>query len=203
MIEFDFTNEIILENEVVKLIPLGPEHISVLTHFSLNEPNLWEYSLLPASGLDNLKRYFTIALEERTAERSYPFIIFDKRTNTYAGSTRFCDIQMSHQTAQIGYTWLGQDFHGTGLNKNCKFLLLQYAFEVLNLARLEFRADYNNKKSIAAMKSIGCVEEGILRSNCRGLIGRRDSIVLSILKQEWFGTAKDNLMFKIRSTKSI
>jgi len=35
------------------------------------------------------------------------------------------------------------------------------------------------------MKSIGCIEEGVLRSNCSSPNGRRDSIVLSILKNEW------------------
>lgn len=50
----------------------------------------------------------------------------------------------------------------TGLNKNCKYLLLQYAFEELGMERVEFRADNNNSRSVAAMKSIGCTVEGVL-----------------------------------------
>jgi hypothetical protein len=59
---------------------------------------------------------------------------------------------------------------------------------------VEFRADAGNNRSIAAMKSIGCTPEGILRSHLpkpRG--GRRDSIVLSILKQEWEDRLKKQL----------
>ena len=93
--------------------------------------------------------------------------------------------------------WYGQDFQGTGLNKNCKFLLLQFAFEHMKVQRVEFRADNKNKRSIAAMKSIGCSEEGILRSNCAAPNGRRDSIILSILRYEWFSRVKRELLKKL------
>ena len=86
----------------------------------------------------------------------------------------------------LGFTWYGKSFQGTGLNKACKYLLLDFAFDQLLYERIEFRADLNNKRSINAMKSIGCKEEGILRSESFRPDGsRRDSIVLSILKSEW------------------
>ena len=47
------------------------------------------------------------------------------------------------------------------------------------------------------MKSLGCQVEGILRSNCMGHDGRRDSIVLSILKDEWFGGVKGKLEVRL------
>jgi RimJ/RimL family protein N-acetyltransferase len=65
----------------------------------------------------------------------------------------------------------------------------------LGIKRLEFRADNKNVRSIAAMKSIGCKEEGILRSHmpCFGGSVRRDTIILSILSSEWFDGVKANL----------
>ena len=194
----DFNKEYILENDLVRLRPLKLEDIDVLAPFSIQEPNLWKYSLISANGLENLKKYIVLALEERIKKTSYPFIVYDKRTSQYAGSTRFYDFQERHQTTQLGYTWYGKDFQGTGLNKNCKFLMLQFAFEELGLERVEFRADANNERSIAAMKSIGCKEEGILRLNCASPSGRRDSIVLSILRSEWFQNVKQNLSDKIK-----
>ena len=192
----EFKNEIILENDSVLLRPLKKEDIALLEEFSLNEPELWKYSLTPADGLDNLKNYIAHALREKDAGTSYSFIVLDKHTNKIAGSTRFYDYRKAHSTVQLGYTWYGKKFQGTGLNKNCKFLLLQYAFETMKLERVEFRADAKNARSIAAMKSIGCVEEGILRSNCAAPKGRRDSIVLSILKDEWFNDIKTALKEK-------
>ena len=124
--------------------------------------------------------------------------MYDKQTNKYAGSTRFYDIQVQSHTLQLGYTWYGKDFRGTGLNKHCKFLLLQLAFEELGMERVEFRADARNERSIAAMKSIGCTVEGILRQNVPLRDGgRRDSIILSILKSEWEGGVKERLKGKL------
>jgi N-acetyltransferase len=191
---FNFDEDYILENEVARLVPLASEHYEKLLPFSLNEPDLWEYSLVQAIGEKGLKKYINIALEGRKAENSYPFLVFDKRTKHYAGSTRFCAIELTQNTAQLGFTWYGKDFQRTGLNQNCKFLMLKFAFEKMKFDRIEFRADNKNTKSIAAMKKIGCKEEGILRKNNFKSDGsRRDSI----LKEEWFTEVKKILEKKI------
>jgi len=200
---FNFRNNYTLENDRVKLVALSLDDISKVSKFSLEEPELWKYSLLSANGIENLKNYIDIALKGREDGSSYPFLVFDKKFDKVAGSTRFYDFQEVHKTVQLGYTWYGKDFQGTGLNKNCKYLLLEFAFEKLNLHRVEFRADANNARSIAAMKSLGCTVEGILRSNCAAGDERRDSIVLSILKDEWFGSVKENLLTKIKKEKEI
>jgi RimJ/RimL family protein N-acetyltransferase len=98
----------------------------------------------------------------------------------------------------VGLYLVWKKFHGTGLNKHCKYLLLQFAFEQIGMERVEFRADNTNERSIAAMKSIGCVVEGVLRSSTIKADGkRRDSIVLSILKEEWENGVKDRLFAKL------
>lgn len=194
----DFNTNHTLENDIVKLIPLQAEHLSILSEFAINEPGLWEYSLQSASGLDNMKAYLNKALQDKANKKAYPFLVFDKRTNTYAGSTRFYDYLPEYQTVQLGYTWYGKAFQGTGLNKNCKYLMLSFAFDTLGIERVEFRADNNNKRSIAAMKSLGCTVEGILRQNCATPNGtRRDSIILSILKEEWLGAIKEKLAARL------
>ena len=190
----NFKENYILENEMVKLRPLALSDFENLLHFSINEPELWTYSLIQANSEINLKKYIELAINGRENSKEYAFIVFDKRTEKFAGSTRFYDIQIENLTLQLGYTWYGKEFQGTGLNKNCKYLLLEFAFEILKMDRVEFRADNENKRSISAMKSIGCKEEGILRSNGFKADGtRRDSIVLSILKDEWDNDIKHKL----------
>ena len=188
-----------LEDERVLLRPLEENDYENLLPFALNERGLWKYSLVRADGEDGLRNYLNIALNEKAAGREFPFIVFDKKQNAYAGSTRFYDINLPYKTIQLGYTWYGKKFQGTGLNKHCKFLLLQFAFEKLSLERFELRADARNERSIAAMKSIGCKVDGILRSNMPTAEGdlRRDSIVLSILKDEWFNGVKEKLAAKL------
>lgn len=186
--------EIVLENERVLLRPLVVADLELLLPFSLNEPQIWTFSLLTAAGEENLDRYIKAAISDREKGLSYPFIVYDKQEKAYAGCTRYYDLQLDYKTLQLGYTWYGTAFQGTGLNKNCKYLLLQYAFETLGLERVEFRADHNNKRSVAAMESIGCTKEGILRSHMPAPNGgRRDSIILSILKAEWYGAIKSKL----------
>ena len=196
---FNCSKNIILEDEVVLLRPLQRSDFANLLEISVNDPETWQYSFIRANGEENLKKYIEIALQARDKEVEFPFIVFDKKSGKYAGSTRFYDMNLSNKTVQLGYTWYGKAFRGTGLNKHCKFLLLQFAFESLEVERVEFRADNNNARSIAAMKSIGCKVEGILRNHMQTLDSdvRRDSIVLSILKEEWFLEVKQNLILKL------
>ena len=160
---------------------------------------LWKFSLVRANGKENLEHYIQIALKARENGTEFPFIVYDKHAGRYAGSTRFYDINYGFKTIQLGYTWYGKDFQGTGLNKHCKYLLLSYAFETLGMERVEFRADNSNERSKAAMLSIGCTVDGVLRSNMPTYESevRRDSIVLSILRKEWFEGVKDHLKKKI------
>ena len=196
---FDFTDNIVLEDDFVLLRSLQGSDVENLLEISLNEPETWKYSLVGADGKENLINYIQSAVKARETKKEFPFIVFDKKSQKYAGSTRFYDINLDFKTLQLGYTWYGSAFRGTGLNKHCKFLLLQFAFETLGLERVEFRADNNNERSIAAMKSIGCKVEGVLRSHMPtaedGI--RRDSIVLSILRNEWFDDVKEKLRQKL------
>ena len=196
---FGFEEDYILEDDSVLLRPLKEDDYENLLSFSLLEPELWKYSLQTASGEENLKRYIKTAIDSRNEKKEYPFIVFDKNLQKYAGSTRFYDVNILQKTTQLGYTWYGRQYWGSSLNKHCKFLMLQFAFDTGDFERVEFRADNNNARSIAAMKSIGCKEEGILRSNTFNRDGsRRDSIVLSILKSDWNNEVKEMLKKKLR-----
>ncbi|MCW3086124.1 MAG: family N-acetyltransferase [Bacteroidetes bacterium] len=194
-----FNEEYTLENDTVQLRPLKMEDHTLLLPLALNEPEIWKYSLVQAGSDELLKKYIQLAMEARANKKEYPFIVFDKRTNQFVGSTRFYDIQLKELTLQLGYTWYSKATQGSGLNAHCKFLLLNFAFENMGMERVEFRADNNNARSIAAMKGIGCTVEGILRKNVIKADGtRRDSIILSILKEEWENGVKENLLKKIK-----
>jgi RimJ/RimL family protein N-acetyltransferase len=184
--QFDFTKDYVLEDDRVILRPITFSDILLLTTYVQNEPEIWTYSLVTIREEEDLKRYIESAIQSRMDKTAYTFIVYDKISQTYVGSTRFYDIQLNYETTQLGYTWYSKKVWGSGLNAHCKYLLLQFAFETMQLERVEFRADNNNKRSIAAMQKIGCKVEGILRSNMpKPDGGRRDSIILSIIKQDW------------------
>jgi len=197
---FDFKTDIILENERVLLKPLALTDGSLLTHYVNEEPKLWNYSLVAINNASDLENYIQTAIEARANKTSYAFIVYDKLLNEYVGCTRLYDIQLAFQTTQIGYTWYSKKCWGTKLNENCKYLLLEFAFDQMSFERVEFRADNNNKRSIAAMQKIGCTIEGVLRNHLPMPNGkRRDSIVLSILKEEWNTSLKQSLLAQLKA----
>lgn len=194
----DTKKEYILEDNRVILRPLQIDDFLHLKIFSMQEPELWDYSLSSASGEKNMQAYIQKAVQNREAGLEYPFIVFDKHSGSYAGCTRFYDIQPVHHSLQIGFTWYGKSFQGTGLNRHCKYLMLSHAFDYAEVKRVEFRANAQNERSIRAMKSIGCIVEGILRSHVVNANGqRRDSIILSILQNEWQTSVQQTLFQKV------
>lgn len=195
-----FPENVVLENERVLLRPFRTEDLEFLLPFALSEPDLWKYGVISPAGKEGMEKYIHSTIDQRAAGNEYPFIIFDKSENQYAGSSRFYDIQLANATVQLGYTWYGKKFQRTGLNRHCKLLMLGYAFENWGMERVGFAADSRNIPSINAMKAIGCIPEGVLRSFSPSASGgRRDAIVLSILKQEWTNGGKEKLQGLIRN----
>ncbi|KFF02819.1 GNAT family N-acetyltransferase [Chryseobacterium luteum] len=195
---FDFTEKYILENDCVLLRPLEVSDKEKLINFAINEPELWKFNINGGNGQENFDTYFDTAVKLFKEKNHYPFIIFDKRNNEYVGMTRLYEISNEFKRLDIGFTWYGKKFQGTGLNKNCKYLLLEFAFDKLQMIRVGFGANSKNERSINAMKSIGCKVEGILRQFSKDADGKIiDAIKLSILKDEWEENVKNNLKEQI------
>ena len=192
-----FPKDVVLEDDRALLRPLQTADLEFLLPFAMQEPDLWKYSIISPAGKEGMEKYIHETIRQRDGGHEYPFIIFDKRANQYAGCSRFYDIQLANSTTQLGYTWYGKAFQRSGLNRHCKYMLLSYAFETWGMERVEFRADIKNLPSVNAMKAIGCVVEGVLRSQSPSSSGgRRDSIVLSILRNEWLQGGKELLKQK-------
>jgi RimJ/RimL family protein N-acetyltransferase len=194
----NFKENYILENETVRLRPLEMSDFDLLLEYSINEPDIWSFNSNGANGAEKLEKYIANAIKQREDGKEYPFIVFDKISGKYVGSTRFYAIFLEVKTIEIGYTWYGKKHQGTGINKNCKYLLLEFAFEKLQMERVAFAANSKNERSINAMKSIGCVVEGVLRNCSTDANGERiDAVKLSIIKNEWFENVKNKFETKL------
>lgn len=184
--DFDFDQDVILENERSRLEPLTEAHFEALLPISLNQPDLLRYSPSTFGSEEQLKGYFGSALMGRALEERYAFAIFDKQSGGYVGSTSFGSVMNEHLRIEIGWTWIGKEFQRTGLNRSNKSLMLEYAFERLEFERVEFRADSRNEQSRRAMEGIGASFEGELRSHTLMADGfRRSTVCYSILREEW------------------
>ena len=180
-----FDTHIILENERVRLEPLEEKHFEVLLEIA-GQRDLWEFTSSKINSVQDFRRYFDDALGERKNGSSYPFAVFDKQENKYGGCTRFGNISVIHKRVEIGWTWYHPALQRTGLNRNCKFLLLGFGFEKLGLNRIELKTSLLNLTSQKAMEQIAAVKEGILRNHMINEDGTvRDTVYYSFIKEDW------------------
>ncbi|MFK7813854.1 MAG: GNAT family N-acetyltransferase [Maribacter sp.] len=174
-----------LENDSVKLSPLTLDNFLEIIEVASQE-KLVQYSPSDIETPKSLKNYVEIALNQKNNGVSIPFIIFDKRKQQFAGSTRYMNINTKNKTLEIGSTWIGREFQGTGLNSQMKLLMLNYAFEELDFEKVEFRIDERNMASRKAVEKLGCTLEGVLRKNVYLLDGfKRNTCCYGILREEW------------------
>lgn len=175
----------IIENKRVKLTLLNLNNSHYLETIA-KEKDLIFYSPSDISTPEKLNTYVQVALNGYENKTTIPFIIFDKKQQAYAGTTRFGLINWKNKVLHIGWTWIGLNFQGTGLNANMKFLMLRYAFETLHFEKVEFRIDTRNQKSRKAVEKLGATLEGILRKDTLMTNGyRRSTCCYGILKEEW------------------
>jgi N-acetyltransferase len=174
-----------LTGSVVRLEPLGFEHVEALARVGL-EPELWRWQPAAIETVDDMRRYVAIALEQRRGGVSEPFVIVDRSSGQVIGSTRYMDIRPEHRRLEIGYTWLGVAWQRTGANSEAKRLLLTHAFETLGAIRVVFKTETNNAQSRTAIARLGAVQEGIFRQHLIADSGRRrDMVYFAILDSEW------------------
>jgi len=192
-LEIFFSTELILENESIVMRPLTFDDIDQIESISYHK-ELGEFGARVKNRSD-LTDYFNFCLNSKKEMKLYPLMIWGKENNSPIGVTMFGNISFQHKRLEIGWTWIGKSFQGTGVNAICKRLLLDYCFDNLNLRRVEFKIDVNNLKSQKAIEKIGAVKEGLLRNySIQSYGASKGTYVYSILKEEW--GKQNNLSFQ-------
>ena len=174
-----------LENEHVRLQPFAEPLRESLRTIAL-DPEIWRYFVLLVETDADFDAFFDNALADQAAGRRIAYHITDKRSGQAAGSMSFCNLAEPDGRIEIGWSWLGKDFRGQGVNRWAKYLMLAHAFERLGAERVEFKTDALNAQARKGLRNIGAIEEGILRSfNPMPGGRRRNAVYYSILRAEW------------------
>ncbi|AHL74935.1 GCN5 family acetyltransferase [Stutzerimonas stutzeri] len=135
--------------------------------------------------------WYRFALNEQRDGHAVVFTL--RMADRIVGTTRFADFNPALPAAELGWTWLDQAEHGSGLNTSIKYLLLRHAFEEWQLVRLQLKTAACNLRSQRAIEKLGAQREGLLRNHRRLADGRLDDTVLySITDREW-PAVKDTL----------
>lgn len=174
-----------LENERVLLRPVTFADKARLRELARDE-DIWGYFTFRVSNEADFEIFFSQMMDDqRTGVRAI-YVIIDKASGLLTGSMSFGNLAEKEARLEIGWSWLGKDFRGKGVNRCAKFLLMQHAFETLGALRVEFKTDVLNLRARAGLRNIGATEEGILRSfNFMPGGRRRDAIYYSVLADEW------------------
>ena len=180
-----FPSNFTLETPRVLLRLLQPDDFDEFSKIT-KDPIIWKYFTFNLGDDEQLKNWIKDALQTREAGTRMPFTIIDKDINKITGSTSYGNISFYDKRLEIGWSWLGTEYMGTGVNHHAKFALLSHAFEALGIERVEIKTDNLNERAKAALVKIGMQEEGVLRSHMQMWNNRRrDSIYYSIIKEEW------------------
>jgi RimJ/RimL family protein N-acetyltransferase len=189
-------NEIELEGDLVRLIPLKKEFRNELVK-AATDGELWKlwYTSIPSE--QTIDDYIDFAISETELDKALAFVVVDRKTNSLIGTTRFCNATPIHKRLEIGYTWYAKSHQKTGVNTECKYLLLTHAFENLQCIAVEFRTHWHNHASRDAIARLGAKQDGILRNHMIGSEGTlRDTVVFSIVREEWT-VVKKSLKFRM------
>jgi N-acetyltransferase len=191
-----FLDPITLEGRLAALVPLSQAHRDDLTE-AVRDGELWTlwYTTVPSPDL--LGAEIDRRLELWKKGSMLPFAVIEKSSAKAVGMTTFMNIDERNRRVEIGSTWYRKRVQRTGVNTECKLLLLGHAFDSLHCLAVEFRTHFFNRQSRAGIERLGAKLDGILRQHMISPDGTlRDTCVYSILDREW-PTVRANLNYQL------
>lgn len=166
------------------LVPLSQDLAPALVDAS-RDGELWQlwYTAVPSP--DAMAPTIAQLLQHRDQGTVLPFAVLDAG-GAPVGMTRLMNLDPVNKRLEIGGTWYARHVQRSGLNTECKRLLLGFAFEQQDCIAVEFRTHRLNTQSRRAIERLGAQLDGILRNHQRTADGNlRDTAVYSITRDEW------------------
>ena len=184
-----------LRGQYATLEPLGLQHVDGMKD-AVKDGELWTlwYTAVPSP--DGMKVEIERRLNLQAKGFMLPFAVLDAQ-GVCVGMTTFMNVDATHKRVEIGSTWYAKRVQRSGLNSECKLMLMTHAFEVLGCIAVEYRTAFYNQQSRRAIERLGAKLDGILRNHQRYANGTlRDTCVYSIIASEW-PTVKGHLQFQL------
>jgi RimJ/RimL family protein N-acetyltransferase len=187
---------VVLAGRFARLEPLSQDHCAGLID-ATKDGALWHlwYTTVPAP--DAMKAEIERRLKQREAGSMLPFTVIDIASGEPAGMTTYMNIDAVSRRVEIGSTWYRKSAQRSGINTECKLLLLRHAFETLDCIAVEFRTHFLNHQSRRAIERLGAKLDGVLRNHMRMADGSlRDTCAYSIIASEW-PAVRSNLIWQM------
>jgi len=150
------------------------------------DSRIWTYVRFPPADTPaGMNAHIAELIRRRNAGDEVPYVVIQQSSNTIVGVTRFIELRPAHKGLELG-TWLNPQVHGDGTNIEIKYLMLQYAFEVLGCIRVQIKTNANNSAAQRSLVALGATYEGLFRNHYILHDGSvRDSLFYSIIDRDW------------------
>jgi len=182
-----------------QLKPLSHDHIDGLTE-AVKDGELWKLWYTSVPKPDDMRQEIDRRLALQAAGAMLPFTVFDAG-GQIAGMSTYMNVDAANRRVEIGSTWYARGVQRSGLNTQCKLLLLSHAFEQLDCIAVEFRTHFFNHQSRRGIERLGAKLDGILRSHAIAPNGTlRDTVVYSIIAAEW-PTVRAHLTYRLNERR--
>lgn len=181
-----WTTPVTLKGQHARLEPLSEDHVRGLAKIGVGQ-TFWRFMLYGDMRTESDMRNWVLDIMERGRQGGdLPFAVIDVASGQVAGATRYLNISPKDRGLEIGGTWYGSEFQRTAINTECKYLLMQHAFETLGAIRVQLKTDLRNERSQRAIERLGAKREGVLRNHMilpDGYV--RHSVFYSVIDSEW------------------
>lgn len=142
-----------LQNDLIQLVPLQETDFEAL-YTVASDPLVWEqHPNKFRYQREVFQNFFEGAMQSKGA-----FLVRDTTTQEVVGSSRFYDFDEKDNSILIGYTFIGRKFWGNGYNAALKKLMLDYAFQFVDV--VYFHIGAFNFRSQKAILKIGAQKVG-------------------------------------------
>ena len=138
----------------------------------------------PPTTVEGFERFIAWTHREREAGNYICFGIVPEGMEHAVGIFQVRQLEPGFGTAEWGFA-MGSAFWGTGLFAEGAKLVVDFAFDVVGVHRLEARAAVRNGRGNGALRKIGALQEGVLRKSFLRNGEYLDQVLWTILDSDW------------------
>lgn len=193
--------QLTIDGNSASVVPLSMDHHDDLVE-AVKDGELYSLRHVSVPEPQHIGAEIKRRLELKEQGTMVPFAVLERPSRKVVGMTSFLNIDEEARRIEIGSTWYRRAVQKTAVNTECKFLMLQHAFETLGFGSVEFRTHILNAPSRRAIERLGARLEGVL---CSDAVDAdrfvRDIAVYSIFAGEW-GAVKRKLLLSLSKPRS-
>lgn len=173
-----------ISTERLRLRWLAPGDVPALAAI-FGDPDVCRFWSSPAlTDLAAAEALYQQIMRGFTARSLFQWGITERKTEAVVGTCTLASLSSEHRRAEVGFA-LARAVWGRGYISEALPALLDFAFETLDLHRLEADVDPRNERSIRAIERLGFEREGYLRERYHVNGELQDAVLYGLLRRDW------------------